>query len=234
MNGVMNVANSPIMWAASAIAIGIVLWQAWIFYKKAWKTGIELGLSAETLKAAMKAAAITSFGPSVAVATGLLALITVVGSPMAWLRLGYVGALPYETLAVSLAVEACGLKMGVDTFGGTEFITICMLMTAGAFGYTVVATYFSGSAEKLQNKVIGNNTKLLGIVSSCALMSTIGAAATQHMMSIGPAFAAVIAAGVAMAILGTIANKKDILWLKEFSLFFSMLIGLAAAVIARG
>lgn len=222
------------MWLAAAICVGIVLWQAVIFFKKGWKTGLEMGISKEVLKESVKAAAITCFGPSLSVGTGILALMVVLGSPMAWLRLSYVGALPYETLGTTLAVQGCGLEMGVDVFGGTELATICFVLTVGAMGYTFVATFLADKVGRAMDHYIGNNTKLLGVISAAALMSTIGGIATQHMMKIDASFAAVIAAVISMAIMGTIAHKKNILWLKELSLFFSMVIGMIIAMKVAG
>lgn len=233
MNGVLNVANSPLMWLTTGIAIAVVILQAIIFYRKSWKTGQRLGLSAESMKEATKAAAITSFGPSIAVATGLLALIYIIGAPMAWMRLGYVGALPYETLAVQLAVEGAGLEIGKDVFGGDEFVTICFVMTAGAFGYTIVATFLADKVENVTNKLVRNDTILLGIIASAALMSSIGGTAAQYLLTWSPNFASLLGAIAGMLVFGTIARKKNILWLKEFSLFFAIICGLIAAAIAR-
>ena len=233
MNGVLDIANSPLMWITTGLAIAIVVWQAVLFYMKSWKTGTRLGISPETMKNATKAAAITSFGPSIAVATGLLALIYVIGAPMSWMRLGYVGALPYETLAVQLAVEGAGLEIGKDVFDGNIFVTICFVMTAGAFGYTIVATFLSDKVENVTNKLVRGDTVLLGVIASAALMSSIGGTAAQYLMSWSPNFASLLGAILGMLVFGTIARKKNILWLKEFSLFFSIICGLIAAAIAR-
>ena len=234
MNGVMEIASHPLIWLVAGICVAIVLWQAVIFFRKAWRTGLELGMDKSTMKEAVKAAAITCLGPSLSVGTGILALMVVLGPAMAWLRLSYVGALPYETLGTSLAVQGCGLEMGKDLFGGTEFATICFVLTTGAVGYTFVATFLVDKVGKAMDHYIGNNTKLLGVISAAALMSTIGGMATQHMMKIDANFAAVMTAVVVMAVLGTIGNKKNILWLKELSLFFSMVAGMIVGMLVAG
>lgn len=230
MNTVLDIANHPIMWIAAAICVGVVIWQAVLFAKKSWKTGLELGISKETMKASMKGAAITAIGPSIAVGTGVVALIMIIGAPLAWYRLSYVGALVYETLAASLAIEASGLKMGVDAFGGTELATICWVMTIGAFGFTIVAMLLADKVVLFQKKIAGNNVKLMGVISSCALMSSLGSLSTQYMTSLSPNLVAVLAGAISMAVFSTVANRKKLLWLKELSLFFSLLVGMVCAL----
>lgn len=230
MNTVLDIANQPVMWIAAGFCVTIVIWQAILFARKSWKTGLALGLSKKTMKESMKGAAITAIGPSIAVGTGVVALIMIIGAPSAWYRLSYVGALVYESLAASLAIEASGLKMGVDAFGGTEFATILWVMTIGAFGFTIVAMLFADKVVLFQKKIAGDNMKLMGVISSCALMSSLGSLSTQYMTSINPNLVAVLAGALSMAVFSTVANRKKLIWLKELSLFFSLLVGMICAL----
>lgn len=230
MNGVMDIAQSPILWGAVAVCICMVLWQAYVFFRKSWKAGVEIGMDTKVMKEGIKAAAITSIGPSIAVGVGVLALLTLIGGPMAWYRLSYVGSLSYEGLAANLSMNALGLQVGEDVINGTAFATICWVMTIGAFGFTIVATVLSPKVTKMQDKLIGNNMELLGVISAAALMSSMGAQATQYMLSFTPNFASVIGGAVAMTVFVLIANKKKLLWLKELSLFFALVVGMLCAV----
>ena len=230
MNTVLDIANHPVMWIAAAVCVSVVIWQAVLFAKKSWKTGLALGISKKTMKESMKGAAITAIGPSIAVGTGVVALIMIIGAPLAWYRLSYVGALVYETLAASLALEASDLKMGIDAIGGTELATICWVMTIGAFGFTIVAMLLADKVSFLQKKIAGDNVKLMGVIASCALMSSLGSLSTQYMITLSPNLVAVLAGAISMAVFSTIANRKKLMWLKELSLFFSLLVGMICAL----
>ena len=78
----LAVANSPVMWIACAIPVALVILQSVIFMKRAWKTGMEIGMTQEQLKTAVKTGLITSIGPSIVILVGVVALISVLGGPV--------------------------------------------------------------------------------------------------------------------------------------------------------
>ena len=64
------------MWIAAGFAVGLVLFQAFLFARKSYSTGLEIGLTEKQMKTAMRSSFIASIGPSIVVLSGLLALLS--------------------------------------------------------------------------------------------------------------------------------------------------------------
>ena len=104
----LKIANSLTMWLMVAPAIILVIVQAVLFARKAYKTGLEIGMTKQQLMAAIRSSAVSSIGPSLAILSGLLALLGLAGGPMSWMRLSYIGNVVFETAAFSFGVGAAG------------------------------------------------------------------------------------------------------------------------------
>jgi hypothetical protein len=70
----LEIANSPGMWVASSIVVVVIIVQAFVFMRKAYKTGLEMGISREAMQKAMRAGFISSIGPSLAVGLTLISI----------------------------------------------------------------------------------------------------------------------------------------------------------------
>ena len=92
MENYQAVANGPVMWLACAPAVLIVLFQAFLFYKKSRQQAIELKMDPNQIRITMRSAAISSIGPCMVIMATLLALIQYVGTPLAWMRCDIIGA----------------------------------------------------------------------------------------------------------------------------------------------
>ena len=57
----MEIANSLAMWIAAGLTVAVV--QAFIFSRKPYSTGLEMGLTREQVNDAIKSSVITAFGP---------------------------------------------------------------------------------------------------------------------------------------------------------------------------
>lgn len=83
----LKVANSPLLWIACIPAVALVMVQAFMFARRAWKTGPQMGVSKEQMVRGAKSAAIASLGPSLVIVIGAVSLLASVGGPLAWMRL---------------------------------------------------------------------------------------------------------------------------------------------------
>ena len=86
----LKVANSPLLWIACIPAVALVMVQAFMFARRAWKTGPQMGVSKEQMVRGAKSAAIASLGPSLVIVIGAVSLLASVGGPLAWMRLAYI------------------------------------------------------------------------------------------------------------------------------------------------
>ena len=104
----LEIANSTGMWLVCSVIIFVVIFQAAVFMRKAYKTGKEMDLSDEQMQSAMRSGAISTVGPSLAVVVAMISLIVSLGAPFAWMRLSVVGSIPYELLAAETGAVAMG------------------------------------------------------------------------------------------------------------------------------
>lgn len=58
-----SMANSIIMWLACAPGVLIVLFQAYLFFRRSKKDALRVGLTEKQVKAAIRSATVTSIGP---------------------------------------------------------------------------------------------------------------------------------------------------------------------------
>ena len=83
----LEIANSTGMWLVCSVIIFVVIFQAAVFMRKAYKTGKEMGLSDEQMQSAMRSGAISTVGPSLAVVVAILmmsALLLHQYGPVRW------------------------------------------------------------------------------------------------------------------------------------------------------
>lgn len=137
----MQVANSFIIWLCVVPGVILVLFQAYICYKKAYKCGLEIGMTKEQLRSAIRASAYSSFGPSLVILSGLMALLVLIGGPMAWMRLSYIGAVMFETIAFNLGMTAAGETASTLTSQG--FITGLRIMVLGSIPWLIFSALFT-------------------------------------------------------------------------------------------
>ena len=112
-----SVANSPVMAAFCGLAILVVLVQAAIFFRTAWKRALELGFEKKDLMKVVKSSALFSVVPSLPIIISYMILMPVLGKFFAWLRLSVIGSASYETLAANMAVTS----LGFESLGSADF-----------------------------------------------------------------------------------------------------------------
>ena len=98
----LKIANSPIFWILCLPVGLLVLIQAYIFSKKAIKSAELVDLSKSDAKKAFKIGAVSSIGPALGVFVVMLGLMSVIGGPLAWMRLAIIGSAPAELAASSM------------------------------------------------------------------------------------------------------------------------------------
>ena len=80
----LELANSPLMWVSAAIAVGIVVFQSVLFFRKSLKAAKEIGIEQEKINMAIKSSAISSIGPSIVILVTMISLIVSMGAPVSW------------------------------------------------------------------------------------------------------------------------------------------------------
>lgn len=231
MGNYLEIANSPWMWLMAVPVVALTGVQGYIFAKKALnasKSGA-VNLTIDQCKKAFKVGAISAIGPAVSVFIVMIALIAVIGAPMAWLRLTIIGAAPTELTAATMGAKAMGVEFGSSAYNLETFASSVWTMSLNGVGWLLFCGLFTHKLGGLQDKVAGGDKKLMGLICTAAVLGTSGYLLSGHVLAGGPRLIAGIAAAVAMALLERIS--KNMPKLKEYNLGIAMIIGMTAAVI---
>lgn len=226
----MDVANSRWLWLSTVPVVAVVMLQAAIFLRRAWKDGKEMGLSEEKLKTGFKTGMISAIGPSVAVLAGMLALIATVGGPVAWMRLTVIGSIAFELPAAELGLSQFGYSLGDEGISETAYATAVWAMTLGGTGWLLVSAFGTRHMEKVRSKISNGNEKLIPVISAAAMLGAFAYFLSGEVTTGTPETGAVAVGGLAMLALLHVADSRDVQWIREWALGVAMFVGLVAAV----
>lgn len=227
----LEIANSFWLWLATGAAVTVVFVQASLFARKSYTEGLELGLTREQMNDAIKSSAITALGPSFVVLSSMIALLVSVGGPMAWMRLSFIGSAQFEMMAMNFGTQAVGVTVGQDPMTLMAFANAVWTMTLGSIGWILVATLSADKMEKVQQKFSGNDTALMGVIATAAVLAAFGANSATHLVALNKNTVSCVVGGLIMLILGPLADRKNIKWLREWALFFALMGGMLVAVL---
>ena len=154
-----HVANSSVMVVFCGLAILVVLVQAVVFFRVAWKRALELGLSGEDLMKVVKSSAVFSIVPSLPIIISYMILLPALGKFFPWLRLSVIGSATYETLAANMAVTS----FGFDSLGGADFSpdifgSLLWVVTLGVFLSSMSALLLRKFDSKMQSVTTNPNS----------------------------------------------------------------------------
>lgn len=147
-----SVANSPVMAVLCGLAILVVLVQAAIFFRMAWRRALELGFEKKDLMKVIKSSALFSVVPSLPIIISYMILMPVLGKFFAWLRLSVIGSASYETLAANMAVTSLGYDgLGSADFSPDVFGSLMWVVTLGVFLSSMSALLLKKYDKKMQS-----------------------------------------------------------------------------------
>lgn len=237
---VLQVANSKVLWVISFSIVFVVLIQAILFARLSFRTAGELSYPREKCTQALKTGMLSAIGPSVAIFIVMVGMMSVVGTPITWLRLSIIGAAPTELAAATVGAQAAGVEFGSAEYDLRALSTSFWTMAINGTGWLLFTALFTHKLEDIRLKIGGGDAVWLGILSLAAAMGAFGymnmnviVAAMRNMAAntpaaIGPIYA--VAAGlVSMIGLQKMAEKQK--WLIEYALGIAMLIGMLVAAV---
>lgn len=154
----LKIANHPFMWVAAGLAVAVVVVQAVIFFTKSYKAGKEIGLTDKQMKSAVKSSAISSIGPSLVILIGMVSLIVVMGGPISWMRLSFIGSVTYELMAAGFGADAMGVTLGKAGMNNVVYTNAVWTMVLGSLGWLIFTFLFTHKMDKLNN-VLSNGKR---------------------------------------------------------------------------
>lgn len=169
MDKYLDIANSPIIWLATfPVALAVVV-QAVIFSRKAMKAADIVGLTKEEAKNAFKSGMIAAIGPAMGVFAVMLGLMSVIGAPMAWMRLSIIGSAPTEMAATEMAAKAQGIDITNAHYGLIHFANATWVMALNGSAWLLTSGAFSDKLEKISEKISNGDPKKVGILMVSAM-----------------------------------------------------------------
>ncbi|RCW47759.1 DUF5058 family protein [Halanaerobium sp. MA284_MarDTE_T2] len=229
MDQVLKVANEWGVWLAAAPVVIIALVQALLYYRQSMKVGQEIGLTKPELHKAFKTGVVTSIGPVIAVFIVMVGLMSVIGGPMAWMRLSVIGAAPTELTAARLGADAAGVEFGGDGYNLEVMAVSWWNMIINGVGWLLFVGLFAHKLEDVREKVANGDSRWLGVLSGAAMLGVFGYLNADYVLSLGGPLVAVVVGALSMVALLKISESFRPI--KEYSLGIAMLLGMFFATL---
>lgn len=226
---VMKVANEPGVWAIAIIIVLIVLSQVILYIRLAFNAAHRIQLPREKCIHGLRSGIIGAIGPCFAILIIMVGMVAIVGAPISWLRLSVIGAAPTELTAATVGSEAYGVEFGSPDYDLGALATSWWTMAINGIGWLIIVGLITHKLEDLRTRLGGGDPKWLAIISGAAMLGAFSFLNAKSILAGGGKLIAAVTAGISMVILLKIAQKK-ILWLREYTLGISMLIGITFAV----
>jgi hypothetical protein len=227
----LDIANSIPMYLVTLFILLLLLVQAIFFFSLAKSRATELNVDKKVIWKAVKASAVTTIVPSIAIIIGLISLAPVMGIPVSWARLGMAGSMMYELTVAAIGAQTMGATLGGDGYTAQAFANSVWLMTLGVVPGFLYALLFLRRYKQSVRKAVSKDTTLQTLILTTILVSVQVNFIILPVLSGGSPRSAVLIAGCIMAVLTFMIIKFRQNWLKEYALSFSMVAAIIAVIL---
>jgi len=227
----LEVMNSWPFWVVGGLLVVWVLIQAILYVRLSFKEAERIGFPTKKLKTAMGNGAFAAIGPSMASIAVLIALMAVLGGPVAWHRDAVIGAPQTDLAAATIGVQALGFEeLGGPNFTLEAAAIALLIMAINGAGWLIIITIFTPHLETMRIKMSGGDAIWLGLLSTGATLGVFGNFSAQRLVMGSDHAVGVIVAFVVQFSLDKWGVQR-FNWLKSYSLGFSLAAGLFAAAV---
>ena len=168
----LKLANHPLLWIASTVAVSIVVVQSLIFAIKSCKVGKTMGITDKQIKSAVKSSAISAIGPSMTIFAGMVSLIVTMGGPIAWMRLSFIGSVIFESMSAGFGTDALGITLGSPEMTKLAFTNAVWTMILGSLGWIIFTLLFGHKLDKITNVISSGKKSFIPIISLGAMLGS--------------------------------------------------------------
>ena len=170
----LQIANSWPVWLCAGACVAFIVVQAVAFAKLCYKNAPLVGLSKADCSKSFKCGMVTAIGPSLSCFIGAISMITVVGGPLAWMRLSMIGAAPTELTAATTGAAAYGVELGGAGYDIYAMANSWLTMALNGCGWLLVVVLLTPRMESLRQKVGGGDEVWLGLITCSASIGLFG------------------------------------------------------------
>lgn len=229
-----EIMNSPLLYGLVIAGICYILLFSVLTLRKAYKHGVEIGLSKEKLKTAITSSAIYSIVPSFSIVIGLFSLATVLGVPWSWFRLSVVGSVTYELMAADMVATGAGYasiaalnEAGDPSIVGTVMFVMSICILGGIVGVLIFGKRVQSGLQNAKKKNGETGALLTGVLSLAIIEAFIPIQVTK-----GPVYLAVLVTSCIIVVIHTkIIQKFHCLWLRNFVMANTLILGMASSLV---
>jgi len=228
----LEIANSGFVFVVCGIMIISVISISCIFLLKAWKRGLELGMTKDIMLRTIKSSITFSIAPSIPIVIALTAMVGILGIPFPWMRLSIIGSFQYELMTAKIGASA----MGIDTLGGAGytaqvFSNSMWIMSLGIVWGIILCIFFlkkfSSTLESAQKK---DSTKV-EIIINALYFGMLSVFVGPPIVSGGIQLYTLAISAMLLIVLTKIIEKYKLKLLNDFAFTLSMIGGMVFAVI---
>lgn len=237
----MKAANGLEMWLCIMPLLLLVFAQAVIFWRLGMKYKKEFSISNQDVSTSMRAGLICTIGPALSVFVAGLGLMTGIGGPLTLSRLSVIGNSMYESFSAQFAAQACGTALGAPDFSMEAFTACIFAMNLGGIAMLVLPTIFVRPVSAATTKAAkSGNSMVMRVLGVSAALGSFGYTSLNYFAGSKKTLLAewqpkyvvsVLVGAAAMAFFSLLSKKKNIKWLREWSLAFSLILGAVATVL---
>lgn len=202
------------------VLISYVLFETTLMYRKAYRRGLEMGISKTQLNETTRSSVVFSIVPSIPILIGLVTMIPLFGDVVIpWIRLSVIGSVSYETYAASAIKQAAGVATLTENL--QVYSTAIWTMTVSILSGMIILIFFYKNYTSKIDEIKKKDKRWSELLIAALFMGLVGTIGAQQITMGGyNAMALFISMGI-MAVLGGLSLKFK--WLEEFALPVSML-----------
>lgn len=226
---VWEIANSYGLWICGLLIVSVVIVQAILYSRLSFKVADKIDFSRESCWQALRTGTISSIGPSLAIFVVMVGTMSVIGAPLAWINTALIGSVATDLVGANVGAQALGVELGTKGYSALALATSQWTMAINGIGFMLITAIFTKRLETLRQKIGSGDAKWMAIISISATLGLFAYLLTPHLIAGGGRLAAGIAGAFSMILFLKLA--KRIKWLKEYSLGFSMIIGIICGMI---
>ena len=229
MEGNLAIMNQGIFWVVGGLLVVWVLMQATLFVRLAFREAEKIGFPKEKLKTAIGNGAFVAIGPSMASVAVLIALMAVLGGPIAWHRDAVIGAPQTDLAAATMGAEAMGFESLTDPNLTLQGVANAMLIMAiNGCGWLILITIFTPHLDKIRVKLSGGDTVWLLLLSTGATLGVFANfSAIQAVQGLDRLTGVIVAFSVQFLMDKFLAERFK--WIKAYIIGLALVLGIAAA-----
>lgn len=232
MDNYLDIANSNYFFLWGGIILLVILVQALLFIKLAWKEGLRIGLPAQRMLKGLRAGMASAIIPSIPIVIALIAMAGVLGIPFPWIRLSVIGSAPYELLAAEIGAQSMGVKeLGGDGYTAQVFANSVWIMTIGAMWSGLMVFFFGKKIKSQYKKIENRDPNWMKIISTAAFFGVVCIFLVGKAVTGLVPLLTTVTGAVLMTICALLITKAKLKWLQEFALPISMVGAMAGAVL---